>query len=142
MVDDLEFSELTIKVVTHIHTLTKVKRDENFVCRGTRLFKDSSTCQNVTKEVSRYVYECLTCKGKNKNGDIKYCLPCSQKPDTVFKVTVHAHDLTLHNGGGWGCDGRKSKDGCLSNNQTSGILRFRCGPCDYDNCEYCLVNYH
>jgi len=142
LVDELEFTEAELKVVTHIHKLTKVKNEGEFVCRGTKLFKDSSSCQNVTKETSRYMYECTTCKGKNKNGDIKYCVVCAQRDDKTFKVTLHEHDLTLYSGRRWGCDGSHGKDGCKSNDQTSGILRYRCVPCDYDNCEYCLAHYH
>lgn len=142
LAEDLEFTENTKTVNTHIHSLTKVKAPENFVCRGTSLFTDVSDCQNVTKETRKYIYTCLTCIGKGKNGDINYCVSCSKKTDTSFKTSIHPHELTLHKSGGWGCDGRHGKDGCLSNNQTSGILRFRCSPCDYDHCEYCLTNYH
>lgn len=93
------------------------------------------------------MYECSICNKANKNQkkgeiEIKYCISCALRSDTKFKVTGHEHEVTkTDRSTGWGCDGRKNTNNCLSNNSTSGILRFRCDACDYDNCEYCLAHY-
>ncbi len=79
---------------------------------------------------------------KNNTGEIKYCIVCAMRDDKSFISSIYAHDLTVHKSGGWGCNGTYGKDKCLSNNKTSGILRLRYVPCDYDQCKYCLVNYH
>ena len=46
---------------------------------------------------------------------------------------------------GWGCDGRKFKDRCLSGItgfwQTIGFDRFRCEVCDFDLCRNCTEHY-
>jgi len=138
LLDDLLCSEKDLTSPSHIHKLTRVDIQKDFVCRGHSLFTDSSTCYNFTGDKTNFMYECKTCK----TGNIKYCVACSHRDDKTFTNPNHAHELTIHTPSGtWQCDGRNLKDGCKSNNKTTGILRFRCAQCEYNMCEYCLTHY-
>lgn len=129
-----------VKVPTHIHELQKVKLTSKYECRGRNLFKISNCINKDPNYKEIYIFECQKCKGLKY--EIKYCMNCVKRSDKVYPCKGHSHDLTLtEKNTGWGCDGRKLKDGCFSNNKTSGILRFRCNGCDFDLCEYCLVHY-
>jgi hypothetical protein len=65
-----------------------------------------------------------------------------------YQTNIHQHKLIFlgkTRDNGWGCDGRKFKDGCLSGItgfwQTIGFDRFRCEACDFDLCRSCMEHY-
>ena len=145
LIDELVPTQLKVTALTHIHCLNLVPVEENYVCRGLSLFSnpvDISNCYNTTNEVTRWMFECKTCKEKNIT--IRYCLTCANKQEKNFKNQNHAHELIIDKikSDDWNCYGKFGKDGCKSDNKTLGILRFKCSQCEYNYCEYCLEHYH
>ena len=152
------------KATCHEHPLKYLgtTMDNGWGCDGRKLPSkcfSGITGFKQTKDIKRF--RCMQC-------DYDLCEPCMKnyydknypiKNDNSnnrglyllnkqYFTQVHKHSLIFIDktqDNGWGCDGRKFKDGCLSGItgfwQTIGFDRFRCEACDFDLCRSCKEHY-
>jgi len=87
-----------------------------------------------TKGLNRF--RCKTC-------DFDYCDKCYALR-TGAKLCTRGHPLVplgTSKDKGWGCDNASTKEGCLRENKTQGVDRYRCEDCDYDLCDLCYQKH-
>lgn len=87
-----------------------------------------------TKGLNRF--RCKTC-------DFDYCDKCYALR-TGAKLCTRGHPLVAlgtSKDKGWGCDNASTKEGCLRENKTQGVDRYRCEDCDYDLCDLCYQKH-
>lgn len=75
--------------------------------------------------------------------DFDYCDKCYILR-TGHKLCMKGHPLVplgTTKDNGWGCDMKSSKAGCLRDNKTKGVDRYRCEACDYDLCDLCYQRH-
>ncbi|CAE7482474.1 Tiparp [Symbiodinium pilosum] len=71
--------------------------------------------------------------------DFDYCEKCYLLR-TGAKVCLNGHPLVplgTTRDNGWTCDNARLGIGCLRDNKTKGINRYRCEQCDFDLCDLC-----
>jgi len=126
----------TVGVCSEGHELAPLgtTRDNGWACDGR---KDAGGCcsgitgYHQTTRMNRF--RCQPC-------DFDYCEKCYLMR-TGSKLCPKGHPLVplgTSRDNGWGCNARKTPSGCLRDNVTKGVNRFRCKECDFDLCDRCF----
>jgi hypothetical protein len=150
----LEFVKKSAEIKEHISRL-KTEGSEGVCVRGHPLVPFGTTRDNgwgcngrkapggcvsgitgfrQTKGMNRF--RCDAC-------DFDYCEKC-YLTRTGHKLCLKGHPLVplgTSRDNGWGCNGRNTAEGCLRDNKTKGVSRFRCQDCDFDLCDRCYKRH-
>lgn len=91
------------------------------------------------------MYECTDNACKSNGKKVVYCFHCVQKQTKKFNVSCHDHPVEFTDKtGNWNCSGSKSENKCYHpGNWVNTNIRFKCSEtCNFDLCEWCVVNYN
>lgn len=112
-------------------------KDNGWACDGRD--EDAGCASKITgfrqtKGMNRF--RCERC-------DFDYCEKCYFLR-TGAKLCLKGHPLVplgTTRDNGWSCDNSRMSIGCMRENKTKGINRYRCEQCDFDLCDLCFQRH-